>query len=507
MFQLRRAKSKGDEIIKVRKIDLPNKFSAYGAKIVQFSPDSKWLLVLTPESRIVLARATYNTTSQRVEVMHRLVDLRRLDRGSSDSKLGLHGSLGRYDRSVSRAAFSSDSKVLVVGDLSGYLDSWVLEGYEDLTQEDDSNPEKKIDNYSSSSSTSSSDDDEEEDDEEKRPNVVLGQHWIRNPNASLLPKLPSAPLLLSFRPSTAANSSVKLNGNTAVHPTRHNPHPHSHDLPSGEDRLVALTCEHHFYEFEVLKGKLSAWSKRNPTSTLPSEFRDLRDRGMGCLWDISEHQERIWLYGSSWLWMFDLSKDLPALEKQEPVSTKVTKDESAKNTRKRKRQCNDEENPRKHTSGAGSKIADDKLTGLGRQMRKITGPESSDQKWISLDAPEESSSDEDEDDLALSRLRRGHENRSAQTNGITDASENSEAPLANGVHAESEGGMIESPAWWHTYKYRPILGIVRLGVEDDDTGGVDGETPFRGLEVALVERPMWDVDLPPKYIGDQEWVK
>ncbi|KAI9715235.1 MAG: hypothetical protein M1812_006045 [Candelaria pacifica] len=511
MFRLRRAKAKGDGSIKVKKVDIPISLLACGAKMVQFSPNSKWLLTVTPDSRICLARTLYNTTSTGVEVKPKLVNLKRLERKSSGSKLKLHQNLGRYERTVTRAAFSNDSRVLVIGDLSGYLDSWVLEGHEDLTQEDDDKDAHNAGDDSSSSSSDSSDD--EENDEEERPHVVLGQHWIRNPNASLIPKLPSAPLLLSFRPSTPTMSPPKANGVTPVHPTRHNPHPHSHDLPSGEDRLFALTCEHHFYEFEVLKGRLSAWSKRNPTSIFPSDFRGLRDRGMGCIWDITEHQERIWLYGSAWLWMFDLSKDLPQPETQAIVGSEVTEDQSGNSKRKRKRHVDDEGGSQKHTSGAGSKIPDDKVSGLGRKMRKIMGPEEGDQEWISLDAPRESSSAEDEDDLALSRLRRGTDSNGVKINGITDESDNQETSLPNGVDEESKTDRRESPAWWHTYKYRPILGIVPLGGgdvnnetrEEGDRAVV--ERAFGGLEVALIERPMWDVDLPPRYQGDQEWVK
>jgi U3 small nucleolar RNA-associated protein 4 len=44
-------------------------------------------------------------------------------------------------------------------------------------------------------------------------------------------------------------------------------------------------------------------------------------------------------------------------------------------------------------------------------------------------------------------------------------------------------------AWWVTHKYRPILGVVPLG---------DGE-------VALVERPTWDVEMPDRYFAGDEW--
>ena len=44
--------------------------------------------------------------------------------------------------------------------------------------------------------------------------------------------------------------------------------------------------------------------------------------------------------------------------------------------------------------------------------------------------------------------------------------------------------------WWCTYKYRPILGMVPIGVQETST---DGEE-LKPLEVALVERPPWDLE-------------
>jgi len=76
--------------------------------------------------------------------------------------------------------------------------------------------------------------------------------------------------------------------------------------------------------------------------------------------------------------------------------------------------------------------------------------------------------------------------------------------------------------WWNTYKYRDILGIVpihqpyeihREEDDDDDNGDgdeqeEDGDDEYDGgedtLEVAIVERPMWDVALPGRYVKSYE---
>ena len=476
-----------------------------------------------------------------MRLLSKAVELRRIQRERVKQTLQ-HGSLGNYDRTIIRIAFSDDSRILVVGDLSGYLDSWVLEGHEDLTQElgDDARDVR-------SSSTSSSDD---SDDEEKRPAVILGQHWIRNPAATLLPKLPSAPLVLSFRPSTpSSNPPATVNGNTAVHPTRHNPHPHSHDLPAGEDRLLALTSEHHIYEFQILKGNLSDWSRRNPTQTLPAEFRENRDRAMGCVWDISEAQQRVWLYGSGWLWMFDLAKDFPSSDKSAKDARPRLEDANTgqiTNGKKRKLEdlqsdvdLNDDDsdpNYRHKDTGAGSKVRSSELTtGIGRKVRRTVGPKLAKSQWTALDGPSSPDSEDGDDNeglagdwstLTASRRGPGGETGTMAeiSNGHDDDDAAEEGNLANGLDTalrKRKTTGAEGPVRWSTYKYRPILGIVPIGVmdeeEDDDDDDDEGRSQGRhmngddggsmGIEVAIVERPMWDVDLPPRYYGDQEWDK
>lgn len=443
-----------------------------------------------------------------IRIISKAIDLKRIHRERGKQSLQ-HGSLGNYDRTIIRVAFSDDSRILVVGDLSGYLDSWVLEGHEDLTQDADTDVQDER-------SSSSSDDDESSD--EEQPTVILGQHWIRNPAATLLPKLPSAPLILSFRPSVPSSTPPMTNGNTAVHPTRHNPHPHSHDLPSGEDRLFALTCEHHIYEFEILKGSLSDWSRRNPTHLLPANFREVRDRAMGCFWDLSQERQRLWLYGSGWLWMFDLARDFPPSAKRDEASRKPDGTNASINHRKRKMEERDTEGEdlRKHDSGAGGRVRESEIgTGIGRKMRKTIGPESTESQWTSLDAPSSPDSEEDEDGAttssAMTGLRRG--TGEIKANGGHNAASGDDAHVPDDSAAIAIRKSDEAPGWWCTYKYRPILGIVPIGTAAEADGGErqsqgqgldDGPV---GIEVAIVERPMWDVDLPPRYYGDQEWEK
>ncbi|KAL8742832.1 MAG: hypothetical protein Q9184_008188 [Pyrenodesmia sp. 2 TL-2023] len=147
-------------------------------------------------------------------------------------------------------------------------------------------------------------------------------------------------------------------------------------------------------------------------------------------------------------------------------------------TKKRRKETN---------TGAGGKIPTHELgTGIGRSIRRTVGPDGKDAKIISLghdsgtdtsDADEADEEAEESSSSALVHLRRGDPE--------------------NGIEAKRD---VKGPPYWGTYKYRPILGIVPIGSRHDTE-----EDANRGVEVALIERPMFEVDLPGRYHGDQEW--
>ena len=516
-IKLFRLRSKMNNALRVQRIEVPYSITRSGARILQFSPDCRWLMIITTNNLVKLYRITdQHDKKKALQVLTDPVELRRLPRESAKLQFQ-HGSHGIYSRLISRAAFSADSRILATGDLSGYLDTWVLEGYEDLAQLHATD----VNGFDSSASSN-----DEDGDAKPSSTVILGQHWVRNPHASLIPKLAAAPLALSFRPSSKPLMPQTTNGATAVHPTRHNPHPHSHDLPSGEDRLFVLTSEHQMYEFEVLSGRLSSWSRRNPTSNLPEDFRNIRDRAMGLVWNISMDKERVWLYGSSWLWMFDLSQDFPhpsesqTGSQKQPEVDRITVSVNGEKKRKRNQEADDVQNragePGTRDTGAGSKIPDEELgVGIGRKFRRTDGPEPDSSRWVSLDR-ECSPGSEDDDDShvsgsALLELRRKTSEPGQLRDGVAGhAVSRHGGATTNGITQLIKSKSNTGASCWSTYKYRPILGIVPLGGdlqdedEDREVDGTDNESA-KGLEVALVERPVWDLDLPPRYYGDQEW--
>jgi U3 small nucleolar RNA-associated protein 4 len=448
LFQLKTRKPGEGGGLKVSKISVPRAFS-FGARHIHFSPDERWLCIVRPDSRIVLARLLNASTSTTIHPQ--LSKLPRIDR--KIEKRILLGGLGAYDRTITQTAFSSDSRILAVSDLAGYIDTFVLSGHEDLTQ-----ALPHVDDISSDSSDS---EDEEEEDEDMKVKLILGQCWKRNPSASSLPKLPAPLTVLSFRPSATPLSNGEVSHAIT---TRHNPNPIPHDLPTGEDRLLATTATGDIFEFEVLKGSLSPWSRRNPTAHFPEDYRKVRDQARGCIWDVNATRERVWIYGAGWLFMFDLSRDFPHKETGEEG-----------NSKKRKR-------GKEKASGAGSTIPDDELgTGMSRKMQRVIHEEVDEVDDIPFHDKDmvDADSEIDEEDTAMERLPRGNEEEEIIKNGKQKTSSTE----------------LQS---WSTFKYRPILGMCVIGEQED--GDV-------GPEVALVERPIWEVDLGPRYFGDQEWEK
>ena len=510
LFRLRR---KADEGLKVSKLEVPQSIAGSGAKIAKFSGDGKWLLLVRPNSdiqmfRIMRAEETKNGLSFHPKPF----PLKRLSRDCI--KMRTHcESLRKYKRSVSRVAFSADSSILIVGDICGYIDSWILQDHEGFGRKGD-----EADDTSNSSGSS----DEEIADESDQPVLNIGQRWIRNPAASLMPQLPAAPLILSFRPSRKQAASKMPTGHVAKNLTRPKPHRGSHQDPTGEDRLFVLTDDHQIYEFSVLSGKSSDWSRRNPTTSLPSRFRKNLERAKGSIWDTSRDRERIWIYGCSWLWMFDLSIDFPV--EVEAGNEVLGNDDATKKSdirgSKRKRRTEDmQEIPERgtHSTSAGGRIIDSELAvGIGRKFRKANGPELDQCHRINSNGNQppalERGDDQADHDSRMICIQSdsgqiARTNRHA-TGGLQPVESERRDNIDDTQLARSQ--TQASLPYWFTFQYRDILGIVPLDHEDEAREDRGGPTSFGdespgGVEVALIERPIWEVDLPPVYHGSQEW--
>ncbi|BCR94378.1 small subunit rRNA maturation protein UTP4 [Aspergillus luchuensis] len=502
LFSVRRRKGDEKGTLRIQKLDVPKALAEDGARVVTVAPNGQWVCVVRPNSAMYLARIKPASTAQEKPHIHtQLVKLNRASRHTRFEKAS-HGTLGEYERSVRCVVFSDDSKVLASGDLSGCVDTWALQNAEDAP--------KKRDNAAGS--------DDESSDDEDQP-VIDGERWTHAAGESPIPRLKSGVVLLSFRPPNPAKTKLLING-----------------VAKDEHRLMALTSEHQLVEFDAVEGKLSDWSRRNPKAFLPEEFRGVKDRAMGCVWDLSAARERLWLYGTSWLWMFDLNQDFPSPEElnasadnheDENASTQTSKKSAAQ---KRKRNpFEEEENARKKpNSGAGDRIplAQSDLF-FAAKMRKIVGSDEGQGEWMSLDKERPRAPDADDEaydydeaytannDVALARLRRERQFVETSTllkrvsiggkqdklllGGDVESPSAQKQLVPASADAKSNQQQQPSRRWWHTYKYRDLLGIVPLGSDADD---VEGDSDSHFLEVAVVERPMWDVDLPGRYVRD-----
>ncbi|KAI9924675.1 U3 small nucleolar RNA-associated protein [Aspergillus wentii] len=517
VFSVRRRKGDERGALRIQKLDVDSALADDGARLVTISPDSRWLCVVRPNSEIYLAKIKPAASPQeKPQVLSPLLKINRVTRHTRHEKAS-HGTLGEYERTIRCVVFSDDSRVLAAGDISGCVDTWRLE-------------EAESGSKALAKSKRPAESDDESDDEDEQT-AIEGERWTLAAAETPIPRLKAGVVLLSFRPQSP-DTKLLTNG-----------------ASSSESRLMVLTSEHQLVEFEALEGKLSDWSRRNPTAYLPAEFRGVKDRAMGCMWDLSEGRDRFWLYGSSWLWMFDLKQDFPSPEEAEVEANEDSTapgqlvKASAANKRKRELQ-EDGENARKKTnSGAGDKmsLAQSDL-GFGSKIRKVVGSDGSQGEWISLDKERRRGVDGDDDayendeaytagqDANLARLRReaalsGEETKSTSTpkkkrlSGIARL-----LPLVNGFgetprRKTDDQDVLETPSqkqlvptgnnaapqpsrrWWHTYKYRDILGIVPLSPPSTEDGEEE-EEGSSGLEVAVVERPMWDVELPGRYVRD-----
>lgn len=525
VFSVRRRKGDERGALRIQKLEVPAAFSDHGARLVTISPDSRWIGVIRPNSDIYLAKIRPASSPQeKPQVLSQFTKLNRATRHTRYEKAS-HGTLGEFERAVRCAVFSNQSNILAVGDLSGCVDTWVLE----KSAGSDSKPAPKINGAADSG-------DESSDDEDEQP-IIEGERWRLAATESPIPRLKAGVTLLSFRPESPQNSKLLTNGTNgdALHQTT-------------EGRLMALTSDHQLVEFDALEGKLSDWSRRNPKAYLPAEFKGVKDRAMGCLWDLSEDRERIWLYGTSWLWMFDLKQDFPSHEEfeasenaQEGGKGQAVK-ESSVNKRKRQLQEDGENERKKPNTGAGDKIP---LAQSGlyfdSKFRKVVGPDESQGEWISMDKERPRGADAEVDDYdddeaytarndaGLARLRRGNldedESNTTSAHTATPQKDNKQGrvfPIVNGFgdtpSRKPDDDMLDTPAskkhmqvgghgtqplrrWWHTYKYRDILGIVPLSSSSTDESAEEDDQSTN-LEVAVIERPMWDVDLPGRYVRD-----
>ncbi|KAI1772011.1 WD40 repeat-like protein [Hypoxylon cercidicola] len=448
-----RTDAKKDEL-KISKVELQEDFCKQGATQVQFSPDGQWICAVQGGSKVFISAILRDSTLDGKPAIHpKAIRLQRIER-KIQKHLSL-GGLGQYDRTITHIAFSPDSKMLAVADLAGYIDTWVLGPRLKLQNGVDSAHDEDV------ASSGSEDEDEQ----------AAGElRWARNPKGSLIPKLQASPTVLSFSNHIPTSTTVT-----------------SEDEPADDYILLTVTAKPQVLVIHPTLGSLTSWSRRNPITRFPVQFRDTRDLVKGALWS----GDRVWLYGTSFLFMLDLSQDLA-----EPTQPKnSTNGQLVRQGTKRKRGPD---------TGAGNKMAIG-AAGPTKVLRQVTGGAAEE---IPLDGPAPDPMDEDDASQPADESESEDSEDEAQAGELT-LLRDAQGKVLSG--SELDKGLT----FWHTYKYRPILGIVPLGDGQEEimsngnevADGVSHEKAREILEVALVERPLWDVDMPDRYFGDGEWEK
>ncbi|KAI0895349.1 WD40 repeat-like protein [Annulohypoxylon nitens] len=446
-----RSDSKKDEL-KISKVDVQEELSKQGATRVQISPDGRWLCAVQGGGKVILLEMSRDYTPDGKPALHpKAIRLQRIER--KIQKHVMLGGLGKYDRTITHIAFSPDSKMLAVADLAGYIDTWLL-----------SIARPKLQNGVNGTHDDVSSDSEDEEDQVD----AEGLRWARNPKGTLIPRLQASPTVLSFS-----------NHVPALQPSATND-----DEIEDDYTLLTVTARPQVLVINPTLGSLTSWSRRNQISRFPAEFRNNRDLAKDAVWS----GDRVWLYGNSFLFMLDLSQDLA--EQTDPEG--MSYGELVRQGTKRKRGPDSGAGSKKEIGAAGPTKIIRRIEGELAEEIPLDGPvyDPMDEDEVSQPADESESEDSDDENPGELALLRGAQGKST-------------------VNAKSSKG----PAFWHTYKYRPILGIVPLSDEQEiSTNGtttdiVTKEALRNTVEVALVERPLWDIDMPDRYFGDGEWEK
>ncbi|KAK4923419.1 hypothetical protein LTR66_016523, partial [Elasticomyces elasticus] len=282
---------------------------------------------------------------------------------------------------------------------------------------------------------SDEDSDDSDSEDETLSHTIHGQKWIKTPSGSKLPSLGAPISCLSFKPAyldSTAPQGARVNSSL----------------------LIAVTSTNQIVEFDVLNCKLSEWSRRNPAALYPKAFKNSKDRIMGVWWDCKtleneQAQKRLWLYGSSSVFMLDMAQDF---------SQPKVKVEKSKTIGK---------------LGEHDVVAPDEQAGANRANIR---QEKQDDGMLS---PVSIKKDEDED---VDMLDEDNEDEvGALVLARRQKEQDSKASL------QKEKGVKKSKPFWHTHQYRSILGAFALEQEKH----VIDQPP----EVVIIERPMFQGSL------------
>lgn len=517
-FQIRQTASKlGSPEIKSRPIELPPTITEWGANLVGFSPDGKWIYTVRLNNVLTLTKITSGTSPRERPVFHKTIV--KLDRRKRKLLPQTNLPLSEDSRHIYSVAFSLDSRILATGDLSGAVDTWTLQGKEEtepLTNARNVKNGAAVSSDSASSNEGSDSDSDSED--ETSSSVVQGQKWVKMPAGSQLPSLESTILAMTFKPYITTSSVQQPTQDQERRPSpQHNVMTsHSKVPPVQAGMLIVVTANHQIVEFDVVNCRLSDWSRRNSKSMLPEDFRRIKDRVMGSWVDYrpSRNIYRLWLYGPSFIYMLDLNVDLstqhlsPALVKvgrlgkhvleapSDHTFARLENDSTANEHRKKRKRS---------VAGAGDEMNEKQSYSASAKSRVIAETSDALNDDRLLQSPVSDTIDYNTQEMDIdSSHGKGNEN------GFPRQRMKVQTPGQNREESVSDKGKLDkltseqtSPTSWHTFQYRAIYGIGVFAHASTNQGHCfEVET---APEIVLVERPTYDIDLPSRFVGGQDW--
>ncbi|KAK6349229.1 U3 small nucleolar RNA-associated protein [Orbilia blumenaviensis] len=470
LFHLRPRKT--NVLLRISKLELPEKVATIGARKVLFSPDGKHLAFFAPNSEPYIFKITASVDEAGKSTFE-FGDLQHLDRKNRDitasgGKLQRKDgvvALGRgYERQVTRACFSPNGKYLFAADVGGWMEAWSLE-----------------------------------DAKKGKWKLVKAS----------LPRLPAPPVAAGFRPPVTSESGT---------------------VDEDSSEVFVMTSDHTLHEFDVKNGQVTAWSTRN-SDRLPRQFLKLKDRCFGIsVVEEKSKGRRMWCWGHGWVFMINVDRDLkPADVKKEKNST--NEDADAKGVKRKRGLVMISGAGGEAVNGRKDMIRGTEVTLVGKDLTTGEGDGAmdveSDEEFLVdkvrndirkkgkveiVHSESEDDSSEDEDDDEEEDSSSGSES----DKDSDDSDKESESELSATEHPDEDGGVkldvemeIDSGAQapdeamaqrkggagvshWHTFQYRNVMAFLPIGDPKED------------LEMVVVERPVADVKLPPAWIPKKD---
>ncbi|KAF3909335.1 Cirhin [Dactylellina cionopaga] len=473
LFHLRPRKS--TVLLRISKLELPEKIASIGARKVVFSPDGKYLAFIAPNSEPYIFKITaeIDTDGKATFEFGNLQHLDRKDGGPAIANNKLQKkdgviALGRgYEHQINQVSFSPKGKYLFAADLGGWMEAWTVE------------------------------------------DAKKGKWKLIKAS---LPRLPASAVAAGFRPLLVDNEAGR----------------------GDSSEVLVMTSDHSLHEFDVVTGQVTPWSARN-SERLPRQFLKLKDRCFGIsVVEAKGKGRRMWCWGHGWVFMINVDRDLNVVGVKKEKKVKKVEGEERKGLKRKRGVVMVSGAGSEAIRGRKDMVRGTEVTLVGKNVEdeeEDVGMEDvdSDDEFLvdkvrnnikRTGAGLEMIKDEDEDDSSSDEeeAEEDEDDSSSDSDSDEDSGENEEAgesELSASEHPDPEEGGVkldgekmdtdtEAPSdaviprrgagvpHWHTFQYRNIMAFLPIG------------NPKEDVEMVVVERPVADVKLPPAWMPKKD---